>query len=81
MTFCYYLASDQIMKPWDGPISIHLSRTNLHIPGFDVSVQFEIFNGLEEDWELEDLLQYIHHHTAPYNVCTVQIANLLNSQE
>lgn len=44
------------MKPWDGPISIHLSSTNLHIPGFDVSVQFEIFNGLEEDWELENLL-------------------------
>src|SRR5690606_13476397 len=38
-------------------------------------------NGIEKEWELRELLQYIRNHTASYKVCTVQIANLLNSNK
>ena|SRR5690625_732944 len=60
--------------------SIFFAHTNIGvIPGFDYPVQLEIFNGLEKEWELRELLQYIRNHTAPYKVCTVQVANLINS--
>ena len=77
MTYYYYLASDQQMGLGNG--SLDFSKTDVKIPGFDVPVQFEIVNGVEKDWELRELLQYIHNHTAPYHTCTVQIANLLNT--
>lgn len=77
MTYYYYLASDQKMGLGNG--SIDFNETDGHIPGFDYPIQLEIFNGIEKDWELRELLQYIRNHTSPNEVCTVQIANLLNT--
>ncbi|PIC70107.1 hypothetical protein CSV77_10115 [Sporosarcina sp. P16b] len=78
MTNYYYLASDQ--KLGSGNASLGFIDTDAWlIPGFDYPVQREIINGVEKGWELRELLQYIRNHTAPYDVCTVQIANLLNS--
>ena len=51
------------------------------IPGFDYPIQLEIYNGLEKDWELQELLQYILNHTAPYENCTVQLAHLINPEQ
>lgn len=76
MTHYYYLASDQKMNVGNG--SVEYLETNVHIPGFDFPIQLETLS-LEKEWELRDLLQLIRNHTAPYNVCTVQIANILNS--
>ncbi|HWJ78597.1 MAG TPA: hypothetical protein VNR61_11030 [Niallia sp.] len=79
MTNYYYLASDQKMSLGNG--SINFSKTDEHmITGFDYPVQIEIYNGLEKDWELEELYQYILNHTNPYENCTVQIANLINPE-
>lgn len=41
-------------------------------------MQREIVNGVEKYWELRELLQYIRNNTAPYDVCTVQVAHLVN---
>ena len=41
----------------------------------------EIYNGLQKDWELQELLQYILNHTASYENCTVQIAHLINPEQ
>lgn len=80
MTSYYYLASDQ--KLGVGNASIEFVETEpWMIPGFDYPVQREIFNGVEKEWQLRELLQYIHNYTAPYEVCTVQVANLLNSDQ
>ena len=79
MTHYYYLASDRKMGLGNG--SIDYLETNEIIPGFDYPVQLEIMNGLEKEWELRELLQYIRNHTAPFKVCTVQIANLINSNK
>ena len=78
MTNYYYLASDQPMGLHNGSIDLTETEPSI-IPGFDYPIQLEIYNGLEKDWELQELLQYIRNHTAPYKVCTVQIANVLNS--
>ena len=80
MTNYYYLASDQ--KLGLGNASLDFVATEpWMIPGFDSPVQVEIFNGVKKERELRELLQYIRNHTAPYKVCTVQIANLLNSNQ
>ena len=80
MTNYYYLASDQ--KLGSGNASLDFVEIEAWlIPGFDYPVQREIFNGVEKGWELRELLQYIRNHTAPYDVCTVQIANLLDSDQ
>lgn len=76
MTYYYYLASDKKMGLGNG--SIDYIETDIIIPEFDFPVQLETIS-LEKEWELRELLQYIHNHTAPYKVCTVQIVNLLNS--
>lgn len=60
--------------------SVDYMETDYIIPGFDYPVQFETLS-LEKEWELKALLQYIRNHTAPYKVCTIQIANLLNSNK
>lgn len=60
--------------------SVNYIKTDYIIPGFDYPVQLET-PSLEKEWELRELLQYIRNHTAPYKVCTVQIANLLNSNK
>ncbi|MBP3951828.1 hypothetical protein [Bacillus suaedae] len=78
MTNYYYLASDKKMGSGIG--SVDFTKTEPHlIPGFDYPIQIEIFNGIEKDWQLQELLHYIRNHTAPYEVCTVQIANVINS--
>lgn len=80
MTYYYYLASDKKMALGNG--SIDFTETDFHtIPGFDYPIQLEIYNGIEKEWELRALLQYIRNHTAPYKVCVVQIANLINSNK
>lgn len=79
MTYYYYLASDQKMGLGTG--TLDLTVADDIIPGFDYPVQLEIMNGIEKEWELRELLQYIRNHTASYKVCTVQIANLLNSNK
>lgn len=79
MTDYYYLASDQKMGLGNGTLA--LTEAEDIIPGFDSPVQLEIFNGVEKEWELRALLQYIRNHTEPYQVCTVQIANLINSNK
>ena len=80
MTYYYYLASDKKMEIGNG--SIDFTETdNQTIPGFDYPVQLEIYNGIEKERELRELLQYIHNHTAPYKACVVQVANLLNSNK
>ena len=78
MTNYYYLASDKKMGLGNG--SVDYIETEFIIPGFDYPVQLETLS-LEKEWELRELLQYIRNHTAPYKVCTVQIANLLNSNK
>lgn len=78
MTNYYYLASDQLMKLGSGSIDFTESDPGM-IPGFDYPIQLEVYNGIEKHSELRELLQYIHNHMARYEVCTVQIANLLNS--
>ena len=78
MTNYYYLASDQIMGPGKGSVQFWETDSE-RIPGFDYPIQREIYCGVEKDWELGELLQYIHHHTYPHQVCHVQIANLVNS--
>jgi hypothetical protein len=78
MTYYYYLASDQKLGSGNGTIGIAMSAPEL-IPGFDFPIQVEIINGLEKEWELRALLQYIQNHSVPYKTCTVQVANLLNS--
>lgn len=78
MTYYYYLASDQNLGLGNG--SLDFVETELFtIPGFDYPVQIEIFNGVEKESELRELLQYIRNYTASYKVCTVQVANLLSS--
>lgn len=78
MTNYYYLSSDQKMAL--GNCSIDFTKSELDIiPGFDYPIQLEIFNGVEKDWELRELMQYIQNHTATYAVCNIQLANLLNS--
>lgn len=78
MTNYYYLASNQKMGLGNG--SLDITEADLEeIHGFDYPVQVEIVNGVEKVWELRELLQYIQNHMAPYKVCTVQVANLLNS--
>ena len=78
MTNYYYLSSDQKMAL--GNCSIDFTKSEMDIiPGFDYPIQLEIYNGIEKEWELRELLQYIHNHCAPYKVCTVQIAHLINS--
>ena len=78
MTNYYYLASDQ--KLGLGNASLEFIETEpWMIPGFDYPVQIEILNGAVKEWELRELLQYIRNYTAPYEVCTIQVANLLNS--
>jgi hypothetical protein len=80
MTNYYYLASDQ--KLGLGNASLDFLETEpWMIPGFDYPVQREIFNGVEKEWELRELLQYIRNYTAPHKVCTVQVAHLLNSNQ
>lgn len=80
MTNYYYLASDQKMDLGNG--SVDFSETEGHIiVGFDYPIQMEIYNGLEKDGELQELLQYILNHTAPYKNCTVQIAHLINPEQ
>ena len=80
MTNYYYLASDQKMSLGNG--SVDIAQTDEHIiVGFDYPVQMEIYNGLRKDWELQELLQYILNHTAPYENCTVQIAHLINPEQ
>ena len=78
MTNYYYLASDQKMGLGNGSLDMTEAEVET-IPGFDFPVQVEIVNGVEKAWELRELLQYIQNHMAPYKVCTVQVANLLNS--
>ena len=78
MTNYYFLASDQKLGAGNG--SVEFTETEPYIiPGFDFPIQIEIFNGIEKDWELQELVQYIHRHTRPYEECTIQIAHLLNS--
>ena len=78
MTYYYYLASDQ--KLGRGNASLEFVETEPWIiPGFDYPVQREIVNGVEKGWQLRELLQYIRNYTAPYEVCTVQVAHLLNA--
>lgn len=77
MTHYYYLASDQKMEI--GYSLIDFVETSESIPGFDYPLQLEIINGVEKDYELRELLNFIHNHTKRYEVCTVQIANLLNA--
>lgn len=80
MTNYYYLASDQ--KLGLGNASLDFIETEpWMISGFDYPVQREIFNGVEKEWELRELLQYIRNCTAPHKVCTVQVAHLLNSDQ
>lgn len=80
MTNYYYLASDQ--KLGLGNASLDFIETEpWMIPGFDYPVQREIINGVEKEWELRELLQYIRNNTASHKVCTVQVAHLLNSDE
>ncbi|MFB1050636.1 hypothetical protein [Paraliobacillus sp. JSM ZJ581] len=58
-----------------------LEKSEEHIKGFDYPIQIEVFNGVEREEELQKLLHYIKEQTALYKVCTVQIANLLNSNK
>lgn len=77
MTTYYYMASDQ--KLADGNASLNFVETEEWlIPGFAYPVQREIVNGVEKKWELRELLQYIQNNTAPHDVCTIQIAHLVN---
>ena len=80
MTNYYYLASDKKMRLGNGSVDFTESDAGV-IPGFDYLIQLEIFNGVEKEWELRELLQYVRNHTAPYKACTVQVANLLNSNK
>lgn len=62
MTYYYYLASDKEMDSLDD--SIHAAKSNIEnhvgpIPGFDYPVQIEVFNGIDEEWSAQKLLQYI----------------------
>lgn len=77
MTNYYYLASDQKMGQGNG--TLDFIEINEVIPGFDYPVQIEIYDGLEKEWELRALVQYIRNHTESYKVCTVQIAHLISS--
>lgn len=77
MTNYYYLASDQ--KLGKGTGSLNMWESTMEIPGFDYPIQMEIVKGVEKKHELRELLQYIQNHTAPYNVCVVQIAHIINS--
>lgn len=77
ITNYYYIASDK--KLADGNASLEFIETEeWMIPGFDYPVQREIVNGVEKDWELRELLQYIRNHTVAHDTCTVQIAHLVN---
>ena len=77
ITNYYYITSDK--KLADGNSSLDFIETEeWMIPCFDYPVQREIVNGVEKDWELRELLQYIRNHTAAYDACTVQIAHLVN---
>ncbi|WP_153723584.1 hypothetical protein [Sporosarcina cascadiensis] len=76
MTHYYYLSSDKRMNAGSGSLDFNFMETE--ISGFDYPIQIEM-QSLEKKWELRELLQYIHNHTAPYEVCHMQIANLLSS--
>lgn len=80
MTYYYYLASDQKFDVTKSNGSLEMTETeDSDIPGFDHKVQLEIYNGIEKNWELRELLQFIQQHASAYETCTVQVANLLNS--
>ncbi|MGD6805305.1 hypothetical protein [Rossellomorea aquimaris] len=57
MTY-YYLASDQKLGSGNGTIGMAMSALEL-VSGFDYPIQVENINGLEKEWELRALLQYI----------------------
>lgn len=78
MTNYYYLASNQQLRAGNASLDF-LEAEPWLIPGFDYPVQREIFNGVEKDWALRELLQYIQNHFASYECCTVQVAHLINS--
>ncbi|WP_438297460.1 hypothetical protein [Sporosarcina sp. FA15] len=80
MTNYYYLASDKIMRLGNGSVDFTETHAGV-IPGFDYPIQLEIYNGIEKERESRELLQYIRNHTAPYKACTMQVANLLNSNK
>ncbi|MEK3906766.1 hypothetical protein [Oceanobacillus sp. FSL K6-0127] len=96
MTYYYYLASDiPLQKGYYYDEGFHLNFNNStshdeiltleksdeHIKGFDYPIQIEIFNGVEQEEELQKLLYYIQEQTASYKVCSVQIAKLINSNK
>lgn len=78
MTNYYYLASDQQLRAGNASLDFIETEPWL-IPGFDFPVQREIFNGVEKDWALRELLQYIRNHFSTHEFCMVQIAHLINS--
>ncbi|MDQ0229920.1 hypothetical protein [Metabacillus malikii] len=78
MTNYYYIASDKEIGAGNGTLDLTKVDSE-HIPGFDFPIQYEIYNGLEKEFELRVFMQYIKQQMEPFNECTVQVANLLNS--
>ncbi len=80
MTYYYYLAS--VKKLGSGNASLGFIETEPWIiPGFDYPVKREIFNSLEKEWQFRELLQYILNYTVLYEICSVQLVHLLNSDQ
>ena len=80
MTYYYYIAAD---------VELHIEQYNEHIfsleksteniKGFDVPIQLEIYNGIDTKRELQSLLAYVNQQAEGHKRCTIQIANLVNS--
>lgn len=72
MTNYYYLASDQQLRNGNASLEFVETEPSL-IPGFDYEVQREVYNGVEKDWALRELLQYIRNQAARYEFCTIEL--------
>lgn len=80
MTNYYYIAADiELKREQYNEHVFSLEQCPENIKGFDVPIQFEIYNGLDRKRELQSLLQFIYQQADGHKRCTFQIANLINS--
>ncbi|KMK75842.1 hypothetical protein [Alkalihalobacillus pseudalcaliphilus] len=78
MTNYYYLGSDKPLSIGNGTLDlVHVEP--FHIKGMKYPIQVEIINGIEKDWELQALHQYLITHFQNNKESTVEVVHLLNS--
>lgn len=80
MTYYYYVAADIELniEQYNEQI-LSLEKSTENSKGFDVTIQLEIYNGVDKKRKRESLLASIYQQAERYKRCIFQIANLVNS--